>query len=91
MTSQPTQVRRFGQLIGLRPEVKEEYIKYHASVWPEVLQTIRDCNIRNYSIFLKDDTLFALIEGVVKFEDKGRKGKYVSVYPITEQAPATAA
>lgn len=29
----------------------------------------------------KDDTLFALIEGFVKFEDKGRKGKFVSVYP----------
>src|SRR5467141_838720 len=29
----------------------------------------------------KDDTLFALIDGHVKFEDKGRAGKYISVYP----------
>ena len=29
----------------------------------------------------KDDTLFALIDGVVKFEDKGRSGKFISVYP----------
>ena len=28
----------------------------------------------------KDDTLFSLIEGIVKFEDKGRKGKFISVY-----------
>ena len=28
----------------------------------------------------KDDTLFSLIEGFVKFEDKGRKGKFISVY-----------
>ncbi|MEW6129441.1 MAG: 50S ribosomal protein L27 [Acidobacteriota bacterium] len=28
-----------------------------------------------------DDTLFALISGVVKFEEKGRKGKFISVYP----------
>jgi len=35
----------------------------------------------------KDDTLFALIDGVVKFEDKGRSGKFVSVYPL-EQAAA---
>jgi large subunit ribosomal protein L27 len=28
-----------------------------------------------------DDTLFALITGVVKFEEKGRKGKFISVYP----------
>ena len=32
----------------------------------------------------KDDTLFALIEGFVKFEDKGRRGKFISVY--TERA-----
>ena len=35
----------------------------------------------------KDDTLFALIDGVVKFEDKGRSGKFISVYPM-EQAAA---
>jgi large subunit ribosomal protein L27 len=29
----------------------------------------------------KDDTLFALITGVVKFEDRGRRGRFVSVYP----------
>ena len=64
MAPRHKKVKRFGQLIGLRPEVKEEYIKYHANVWPEVLQTIRDCNIRNYCIFLKDDTLFAYFEYV---------------------------
>lgn len=34
----------------------------------------------------KDDTLFALIEGIVKFENKGRMGKFVSVYPAPTQA-----
>jgi len=29
----------------------------------------------------KDDTLFAKITGVVKFENKGRMGKFISVYP----------
>ena len=29
----------------------------------------------------KDDTLFARIGGVVRFEDKGSKGKFVSVLP----------
>jgi len=28
-----------------------------------------------------DDTLYARITGVVKFENKGRKGKFISVYP----------
>jgi large subunit ribosomal protein L27 len=29
----------------------------------------------------KDDTLFTIIDGYVKFEHKGRKGKFISVYP----------
>jgi large subunit ribosomal protein L27 len=29
-----------------------------------------------------DDTLFARVSGVVKFQDKGRMGKFVSVYPL---------
>lgn len=28
-----------------------------------------------------DDTLYARVTGVVKFEDKGRKGRFISVYP----------
>ena len=37
----------------------------------------------------KDDTLFALISGVVRFVDKGSKGRYISVVPA-EQAAASA-
>ena len=36
----------------------------------------------------KDDTLFALINGRVKFERKGRDKKKVSVYPVEEAAEA---
>lgn len=31
-----------------------------------------------------DDTLYALIDGIVKFERKGKDKKQVSVYPVTE-------
>ncbi|MFO7260171.1 MAG: 50S ribosomal protein L27 [bacterium] len=31
----------------------------------------------------KDDTLFALIDGVVRFERRGRTRQYVSVYPVS--------
>ena len=47
-------MKRYGSIIGVRPEKLEEYKKLHAAVWPEVLQTIRECNIRNYSIYYKD-------------------------------------
>ena len=41
----------------------------------------------------KDDTLFSLIEGFVKFENKGQKGKFISVYAegAAEIAPAETA
>src|SRR5438045_7376921 len=35
----------------------------------------------------KDDTLFSLIEGFVKFEDKGSKGKFIGVYAEQADAP----
>jgi large subunit ribosomal protein L27 len=42
----------------------------------------------------KDDTLFARITGLVRYEDKGRSGRYVSVLPAqaaAEAAPETGA
>ena len=39
----------------------------------------------------KDDTLFAKIDGVVRFQDRGQIGRFVSVDPIVEAAPAGAA
>jgi len=32
----------------------------------------------------KDDTLFATVTGIVKFEDRGRRGRFISVYPAAE-------
>jgi L-rhamnose mutarotase len=55
-------MKRYGQVIGVRPEDFERYKKYHAAVWPEVLDMIGKCNIRNYSIFHKDNMLYAYFE-----------------------------
>ena len=30
----------------------------------------------------RDDTLFATADGIVTFEDRGRRGKFVSVNPV---------
>ena len=46
----------------LKPERIEEYRKLHEAVWPEVLDMIRQCNLQNYSIYLKDDLLFSYFE-----------------------------
>lgn len=49
-------------MLRLRPEFVEKYKEYHAAVWPEVLGMIAECNIRNYSIYLKDNYLFGYFE-----------------------------
>jgi L-rhamnose mutarotase len=57
-------MQRHGQLIRVKPDKLEEYKAYHAAVWPEILDMIRECNIRNYSIYHKDGYLFAYFEYV---------------------------
>ncbi len=39
----------------------------------------------------KDDSLFARITGVVLFEDKGQKGRFISVLPLQDAEPQSAA
>jgi L-rhamnose mutarotase len=53
-----------GMCIGLRDADIAEYKRLHADVWPGVLDRISACNIRNYSIFLKEpeNILFAYWE-----------------------------
>ena len=46
-------VQRYGSVIGVRPEKIAAYKKLHAAVWPGVLKMIKQCNIRNYSIYLR--------------------------------------
>lgn len=44
---------RYGSVIGLNAEKIDEYKRLHAAVWPDVLKMITDCNIRNYSIYMR--------------------------------------
>ncbi len=55
---------RIGQVIGIKPEVIEEYARIHAEVWPGVLDRIAASNIRNFTIFLRrpENLLFAYME-----------------------------
>ena len=62
-------MERRGLVVRLKPGAREEYVRLHEAVWPEVLATITACGIRNYSIFLTRlddgrDYLFACFEYV---------------------------
>ena len=54
-------MQRIGMVIKLKPGSQNAYKKYHAAVWPEILNKISECNIKNYSVFLKDDFLFGFV------------------------------
>ncbi len=55
-------MKRFGQIIKIRPEHFERYKRYHAEVWTEVLEQIKKSNIGNYSIFNRNGLLYAYFE-----------------------------
>ena len=57
-------MKRYGMVIKVRPEKLDEYKRLHANAWAGVLKTIRDCNIRNSSIYYKDGYLFSYYEYV---------------------------
>lgn len=47
-------MKRHGMITALHPDKVDEYKRLHAAVWPEVLEKITECNIRNYSIYLRE-------------------------------------
>jgi L-rhamnose mutarotase len=57
-------MKRMGFVLGLKADQIAEYKRIHAAVWPEVLATIARCNIKNYTIYLKEpeNLLFAYFE-----------------------------
>ncbi len=54
ISASQTKVQRYGMVIGIKPEKIEYYKKLHAATWPGVLKMIKECHIRNYSIYLRE-------------------------------------
>lgn len=57
-------MKRYGQIIGVKPEHIEAYERIHEQVWPEVFETIKQCDMRNYTKFRHGTLLFAYFEYV---------------------------
>jgi L-rhamnose mutarotase len=76
-------MERYGSVIRLRPEHRDEYLRLHERVWPEVEQTLLRANIRNYTIFLHGDLLFGYYEyvGTDHAADQAR----IAADPVTRQ------
>ena len=57
-------MQRYGMVVKVKPDRLEEYAAAHADAWPEVLEIIRQCHIRNYSIYHHAGYLFSYFEYV---------------------------
>ena len=62
-------MQRFAWIGRLKPEMVQKYVDLHADAWPAVLERNKDCNLQNYSIFLKtrptgEHYLFSYVEYV---------------------------
>lgn len=62
-------MKKIGQIGRLKRECIDEYCRLHEEAvytpqWAGVLDMIHACNIRNYSIFIEDDVVFAYFEYV---------------------------
>ena len=76
-------MKRFGQVIKIDPDKIDTYKSYHANPWPEINEKISACNITNYSIYLKDDYLFAYFEYVG--EDLEADSAAMAADPLTQK------
>ncbi len=75
--------QRYGSLIRVKEDRLEEYKRLHAKVWPDVLRMIKECHIKNYSIYYKEGFLFSYFEytGTDFDADSAR----MAADPITQQ------
>lgn len=55
-------MRRFGQIIKIKPGKLEEYSRYHKNPLEGVNEMIKECNLQNYSIYARGEYLFTYFE-----------------------------
>ena len=55
-------MKRVGMVIKVKAGKLEEYKRLHAEPWPAIIAKLRECNVRNYSIYHKDGYLFSYFE-----------------------------
>ena len=70
------EIKRFAFKMKLYPGFKEEYLRRHDTIWPELELLLKNEGIGNYSIFLDEETntLFAYQEqaGESSSQDLGK-------------------
>ncbi len=55
-------MERYSWVAKIKPGKKEEYIKRHNEIWPEMVKLLKDAGICNYSIWINGDNVFGYYE-----------------------------
>jgi len=76
-------VQRFAFVVDVVPERRQEYLRLHASVWPQVEAALAAHHVTNYTIFILEDTLFAYYEYVGR--DHEADMALVDADPVTHE------
>ena len=78
-------MERMAMVIGLKPDQITEYKRIHANCWPKILAKISECNITNYSIYLKEpeNLLFGYWE--YSGDDFAADGEHMAADPKTQE------
>ncbi|MGA2534730.1 MAG: L-rhamnose mutarotase [Terracidiphilus sp.] len=66
-------------LLKVRKETLNEYRVRHASVWPEMLDALRQTGWRNYSLFLRPD---GLLVGYLETDDFDQACAGMKEHPV---------
>jgi len=67
-------MQRYASVIKIPKSNWEKFETHHANIWPEVLEILHECNIRNFSMYRYGELLFEYLEYVgTDFENDMKK------------------
>lgn len=69
-------------LLKIKRNMMEEYKRVHLSVWPEMLEALRECGWHNYSLFLRGD---GVLVGYLETPDFAQALAGMQKYPVNEK------
>jgi L-rhamnose mutarotase len=75
-------MEKYGFKMQLHPGQKEEYIRRHEAIWPELVDLLHSAGVRDYSIHLDDET--GVLFGVLS-RDEGHGMDDLPSHPVMQR------
>ncbi|GAB04610.1 L-rhamnose mutarotase [Gordonia amarae] len=76
-------------VLQLKPERVEDYLAAHTTVWPEMLDTLREAGWHNYSLFLRERD--GMVVGYLETDDFARATARMEATAVNDRWQATMA